>query len=74
MKIKRRGDSVAVEEWVTEFDSAFARIAGRFWRVEPRRQARKFLLSVVRCGQSYLSAADRAGRRRDAASDATAAR
>jgi len=29
------------------FDSAFARIAGRFARVEPRRQARTFLLGLL---------------------------
>ncbi len=30
-----------------EFDSAFARIAGRFRRVEPRRQARAFLWALL---------------------------
>jgi SRSO17 transposase len=40
-------DSVAVEQWLAEFDSAFARIAGRFRRVEPRRQARAFLLGLL---------------------------
>jgi SRSO17 transposase len=40
-------DSVAAEEWLAEFDSAFARIAGRFRRVEPRRQARAFLLGLL---------------------------
>jgi SRSO17 transposase len=41
------GDSVAAEEWVEKFDSAFARIAGRFARVEPRRRARAFLLGLL---------------------------
>jgi SRSO17 transposase len=41
------GHSVAAEEWMAEFDSAFARIAGRFGRVEPRRQARAFLLGLL---------------------------
>jgi SRSO17 transposase len=41
------GDSVDAEDWSAGFDSAFARIAGRFGRVEPRRQARAFLLSLL---------------------------
>ena len=41
------GDSVDAEGWLAEFDSAFARIAGRFGRVEPRRQARAFLLGLL---------------------------
>src|SRR5205814_8309084 len=41
------GDSVAVEEWVEEFEAGFAYIAGRFGRVEPRRQARSFLLGLL---------------------------
>jgi SRSO17 transposase len=40
-------DSVAVEDWVEEFEAAFAYIAGRFGRVEPRRQARAFLLGLL---------------------------
>jgi SRSO17 transposase len=40
-------DSVDAEEWVEEFDCAFARIAGRFGRVEPRRRARTFLLGLL---------------------------
>lgn len=40
-------DSVAVEEWLAEFDCGFARIAGRFGRVEPRRQARAYLLGLM---------------------------
>jgi SRSO17 transposase len=32
---------------LAEFDSAFARIAGRFGRVEPRRRARAFLLGLL---------------------------
>jgi SRSO17 transposase len=41
------GDSVDAESWVEEFDSAFARIAGRFRRVEPRWRARLFLLGLM---------------------------
>src|SRR5207302_8921849 len=41
------GDSVDAEGWLAEFDSGFARIAGRFGRVEPRRQARAFLLGLL---------------------------
>jgi SRSO17 transposase len=41
------GHSVAVEEWLAEFDTGFAAIAGRFGRVEPRRQARAFLLGLL---------------------------
>jgi SRSO17 transposase len=39
--------SVDAEAWLEEFDSAFARIAGRFGRVEPRRRARAFLLGLL---------------------------
>jgi SRSO17 transposase len=35
------------DAWVEEFDSAFACIAGRFSRVEPRRAAREFLLGLL---------------------------
>jgi hypothetical protein len=35
------------EVWAELFDSAFARIAGRFSRVEPRRTAREYLLGVL---------------------------
>ena len=35
------------DAWAEEFDSAFARIAGRFSRVEPRRAAREFLLGLL---------------------------
>jgi hypothetical protein len=38
------GHSVAFEEWRAEFDTGFAAIAGR---VEPRRQARLFLLGLL---------------------------
>ena len=38
------GVSIEAGGWLEEFDCAFARIAGRFRRVEPRRQARAFLL------------------------------
>jgi SRSO17 transposase len=41
------GDSVDPGAWLAEFESAFARIAGRFSRVEPRRRARSFLLSLL---------------------------
>jgi SRSO17 transposase len=41
------GDSVAGEGWLEEFESGFAVIAGRFGRVEPRRQARAFLLGLL---------------------------
>jgi SRSO17 transposase len=39
--------SVDVDAWREQFDTAFARIAGRFGRVEPRRQARLFLLGLL---------------------------
>jgi SRSO17 transposase len=38
---------VEVDRWRGHFDSAFARIAGRFGRVEPRRRARAFLLGLL---------------------------
>jgi SRSO17 transposase len=41
------GGSVDAAGWLAEFDCAFARIAGRFGRVEPRRQARLFLLGLL---------------------------
>lgn len=41
------GDSVDADAWLEEFDRAFARIAGRFGRVEPRRRARAFLLAPL---------------------------
>jgi SRSO17 transposase len=41
------GDSVDAAGWLAEFDIGFAAIAGRFGRVEPRRQARAFLLGVL---------------------------
>ena len=41
------GHSVAAEQWLAEFDSGFAAIAGRFGRVEPRRRARAFLLGLL---------------------------
>lgn len=40
-------DSVDAESWLEEFDSAFARIAGRFGRVEPRLRARAFLFGLL---------------------------
>jgi SRSO17 transposase len=39
--------TVDVGGWVEEFASAFARIAGRFRRREPRLQARSFLLGIL---------------------------
>lgn len=36
-----------VDAWQDHFDTAFALIAGRFGRVEPRRQARSFLLGLL---------------------------
>ena len=39
--------AVSVEQWQEHFDTAFARIAGRFKRVEPRRAARDYLLGVL---------------------------
>jgi SRSO17 transposase len=41
------GESVAVGDWLEEFEAGFARIAGRFARVEPRRRARAFLLGLL---------------------------
>lgn len=38
---------VSVDEWQEHFDAAFARIAGRFKRVEPRRAAREYLLGLL---------------------------
>jgi SRSO17 transposase len=35
------------DAWMESFDSAFARIAGRFKRVEPRRAARDWLLGLL---------------------------
>ncbi len=40
-------NSVDAEGWLAEFESGFARIAGRFGRVEPRRRARSFLLGLL---------------------------
>jgi SRSO17 transposase len=39
--------SVDVDGWSEQFDTAFARIAGRFGRREPRWQARAFLLGLL---------------------------
>ena len=41
------GHSVDAERWLAEFDTGFAAVAGRFGRVEPRRQARAFLLGLL---------------------------
>jgi hypothetical protein len=41
------GHSVDADGWLAEFDTGFAAIAGRFGRVEPRRQARAFLLGLL---------------------------
>lgn len=39
--------SVDADGWLQEFDTAFAVIAGRFSRVEPRKNARGFLLGLL---------------------------
>jgi SRSO17 transposase len=39
--------AVSVDDWQEHFDAAFARIAGRFGRVEPRLAARDYLLAVL---------------------------
>ena len=39
--------SINANTWMEEFDAAFAWIAGRFRRVEPRRRARAFLLALL---------------------------
>jgi len=39
--------AVSVEDWQEHFDAAFARIAGRFKRAEPRLAARAYLLGVL---------------------------
>lgn len=36
-----------VQDWAGAFEVGFAYIAGRFGRVEPRRQARAFLLGLL---------------------------
>ncbi|MEU1393824.1 IS701 family transposase, partial [Nonomuraea sp. NPDC005730] len=36
-----------LREWVTGLDALFGRVAGRFGRVEPRRQARAYLLGLL---------------------------
>jgi SRSO17 transposase len=41
------GHSVDASVWLEEFECAFARVAGRFGRVEPRRRARSFLLGLL---------------------------
>lgn len=41
------GHSVGAAGWLAEFDTGFAAVAGRFGRVEPRRQARSFLLGLL---------------------------
>jgi SRSO17 transposase len=38
---------VSVDQWREHFDAAFARIAGRFGRAEPRLRARAFLLGLL---------------------------
>jgi SRSO17 transposase len=39
--------SADLETWVAGLDSLFARVAGRFGRVEPRRQARAYLTGLL---------------------------
>src|SRR6266536_537477 len=41
------GARVTVGDWVEQFEVGFACIAGRFARVEPRRQARAFVLGLL---------------------------
>src|SRR6266487_4430570 len=41
------GARVTVGDWVEQFEVGFAYIAGRFGRVEPRRQVRAFLLGLL---------------------------
>jgi hypothetical protein len=41
------GHRVDAEGWLEQFDAAFVRIAGRFARVQPRRQARGLLLGLL---------------------------
>src|SRR6266567_1632320 len=41
------GARVTVGDWVEQFEVGFAAIAGRFGRVEPRRQARAFLHGLL---------------------------
>ena len=36
-----------LRSWLAGLDALFARVAGRFGRVEPRRQARAFLLGLL---------------------------
>ncbi|OUC95566.1 transposase, partial [Streptosporangium minutum] len=36
-----------LQEWVSGLDVLFGRVAGRFGRVEPRRQARAYLLGLL---------------------------
>lgn len=63
------GDSVDAAVWLEEFELAFARIAGRFARVEPRRRARSFLsgpfsdVQTRSCWQLAEQAGDRAPHR-----------
>jgi SRSO17 transposase len=62
-------DSVAATDWLEEFEAGFAYIAGRFGRVEPRRQARAFLLGLLSdvdtrsCWQLAEQAGDRSPHR-----------
>lgn len=57
--------SVDVAGWQEQFDTAFARIAGRFGRVEPRLRARSFLLGLLSDvdSRSCWQLAERAGDR-----------
>lgn len=40
-------DAIDVASWVAGLDAVFARVAGRFGRVEPRRQARAYLVGLL---------------------------
>ncbi|HEU5006255.1 MAG TPA: transposase, partial [Jatrophihabitantaceae bacterium] len=62
-------DSVAATDLLEAFEAGFAYIAGRFSRVEPRRQARAFLLGLLSdvdtrsCWQLAEQAGDRSPHR-----------
>jgi len=57
--------AASVDDWPEHFDAAFARIAGRFKRAEPRWAARDYLLAVLSDvdTRSCWQLAERAGHR-----------
>jgi SRSO17 transposase len=57
------GHSLNAAGWLAEFDTGFAAIAGRFGRVEPRRQARSLVLGLLSDvdSRSCWQLAERAG-------------